>query len=120
MDTAVSDIRVLYDAVVGGIRVVRMDMGPFRAVFTCNVKLGHCTARFDGTLPFSPDLHYAGGKLCLAYPAMSVPPGEEDEFEKTWSAAREFASVYAPVVETIVRDIENGKGPGSFPGPGRK
>lgn len=101
---------IQYDTTVGGIRVVRADMGPFKAVFTCNTKLGHCTARFDGKAAFSPDIQYAGGELCLGYPPMSIPPGCEDDFEKAWRDARDFACGYGDTVAAIIDAIEAGRG----------
>lgn len=90
------DIR--YDTVVGGIRLVRADMGTFTAVFTCNTRLEHCTARFYGKAAFSPDIHYVGRKLCLGYPPAAIPPGCEDDFENAWCEARDFAGSYEETV----------------------
>ena len=100
---------IQYDTEVGGIRVVRADMGAFKAVFTCNTRLGHCTARFDGKAAFSPDIQYAGGNLCLGYPPMSIPPGSEDNFERAWREAREFASRYGETVADIIAAVEAGE-----------
>lgn len=99
---------IQYDTTVGGIRVVRADMGPFKAVFTCNTKLGHCTARFDGKAAFSPDIQYADGRLCIGYPPMAIPPGCEDDFENAWHEARNFAARYNDTVAAIIRAVEAG------------
>lgn len=99
---------IQYDTTIGGIRVVRADMGAFKAVFTCNTRLGHCTARFDGKAAFSPDIQYADGRLCLGYPPMAIPPGCEDDFENAWRAARTFASEYAGTVAEIIEKVEKG------------
>lgn len=105
---ALKPFDIQYDTTVGGIRVVRADMGAFKAVFTCNTRLGHCTARFDGKAAFSPDIQYADGRLCLGYPPMAIPPGCEDDFEKAWLDAREFASGYGDTVAAIVAAVEAG------------
>lgn len=102
------ELDIQYDTTIGGIRVVRADMGPFGAVFTCNTNLGHCTARFDGKLPLSPDLQYANGKLCLSYPPTAIPPGCEDKFEESWSAAREFIRGCEETIAAIISAVENG------------
>lgn len=99
---------IQYDTTVGGIRVVRADMGAFKAVFTCNTNLKHCTARFDGKAAFSPDIQYAAGNLCIGYPPMAIPPGSEDDFEKAWHDARDFASGYGTTVSHIMTAIAAG------------
>lgn len=100
---------IQYDTTIGGIRVVRADMGAFKAVFTCNTKLGHCTARFDGKAAFSPDIQYADGRLCLGYPPMAIPPGCEDDFEAAWLEARKFATDCRCTVAGVIRAIEAGE-----------
>lgn len=100
---------IQYDTTVGGIRVVRADMGAFKAVFTCNTRLGHCTARFDGKAAFSPDIQYADGQLCIGYPPMAIPPGSEDDFEDAWRGARDFASGYGETVAGIIEAVEAGR-----------
>ena len=100
---------IQYDTTVGGIRVVRADMGAFKAVFTCNTHLGHCTARFDGKAAFSPDIQYADGTLCIGYPPMAIPPGSEDDFETAWREARDFTRGYGDTVAAIIAAGEAGK-----------
>lgn len=100
---------IQYDTTVGGIRIVRADMGAFKAVFTCNSRLGHCTARFDGKAAFSPDIQYADGALCIGYPPMAIPPGSEDDFERAWRDAREFADNYGTTVASIIDAVEAGR-----------
>lgn len=101
--------KIQYDTTVGGIRVVRADMGAFTAVFTCNTRLGHCTAQFYGKAAFSPDIQYADGRLCLGYPPMAIPPGCEDDFEDAWCEARDFAGSYGGTVAAIISAVESGK-----------
>lgn len=101
--------KIQYDTTVGGIRVVRADMGAFTAVFTCNTCLGHCTAQFCGKAAFSPDIQYADGRLCLGYPPMAIPPGCEDDFEDAWCEARDFAGSYGGTVAAIISAVESRK-----------
>lgn len=100
---------IQYDTTIGGIRVVRADMGAFKAVFTCNTRLGHCTARFDGKAAFSPDIQFADGRLCIGYPPMAIPPGCEDDFEKAWHDARDFVMRCGSTVADIVAAVEAGE-----------
>ena len=101
--------KIQYDTTAGGIRIVRADMGAFTAVFTCNTRLGHCTAQFYGKAAFSPDIQYVDGRLCLGYPPMAIPPGCEDDFEDAGCEARDFASSYGGTVAAIISAVESVK-----------
>ena len=102
------DVKVLYDTTIGGIRAVKLDMGGFLAAFSCNEKLGHCTARIEPQAPMAPDILWAGDTLAMTYSHMTVDPETMPAFEAGYDAAKKFCLEAAPYVRRIMTQIERG------------
>lgn len=103
-----NDVKVLYDTSVGGIRAVKLDMGGFLAAFSCNERLGHCTARIEPQMPMAPDILWAGDTLAMTYHHLTIDRDNMPVFEKAYEAAKNFCLEAAPYVRKIMTQIEKG------------
>ena len=102
------DATILYDTAIGAVRAVKLDLGGFHAVFTCNVILGHCTVRIEPAMPMAPDIAWAGDALAMTYHHMTITPAEIPLFEDAYAKAKSFCERAGPYIRDVMSKIERG------------